>query len=84
MFSGIHISVNAQAKAADEAKQRLRLRYPRSLPQPRRREPFRVLLRLPCVNKIPIVHQPGSFSHSSIGVSSPTRMDSRMPGADRR
>jgi aminoglycoside phosphotransferase len=28
MFSGIYVSVNTQGKAADEAKQRLRLRYP--------------------------------------------------------
>jgi hypothetical protein len=43
-----------------------------------------ILLSLFGVDDLPRRRQPGSFSHSSTGVASPSRMDSRMPGTDRR
>lgn len=33
---------------------------------------------------LPRGHQPGSFSHSSIGVASPSRIDSHIPGTESR
>jgi len=47
-------------------------------------KPASILLRLPGKDNLPRLHQPGSFSHSSTGVASPSRTDSRMPGTDSR
>lgn len=43
-----------------------------------------VFLGLPSEYHLPRRHQPGSFLHLSTGVDSPLRIDSRMPGIDRR
>ena len=63
----------------ENAEKLLRLR-----PETRRSQTTRVLLRLLCEDELPGRHQPGSFSHRSIGVASPSAMDSRMPGTERR
>ncbi len=47
-------------------------------------KPAGILLRLPGKDYLPGLHQPGSFSHCSRGVASPSRTDSRMPGTDSR
>ena len=53
-------------------------------PETRRSQTTGVLLRRLCEDDLPGRHQPGSFSHRSIGVASPSAMDSRMPGTERR
>jgi hypothetical protein len=50
----------------------------------RRSEAPSVLLILFCEDELPGCHQPGSLTHRSIGVASPSAMDSRMPGTERR
>src|SRR5665213_2958250 len=49
-----------------------------------RSETTGVLLRLLREDDLPRRHQPGSFSHRSIGVANPSAMDSRMSGTERR
>ncbi len=46
-------------------------------------ESFRIFPSLPGKDDPP-THQPGSSEHSSTGVSSPSRMDSLIPGMDSR
>src|SRR5436309_10582993 len=52
--------------------------------QPCDRELFCILLCLFREDDAPSIHQPGSSEHSSIGVSRPSRIDSRIPGKDSR
>ena len=49
-----------------------------------RGETTSVFLGLLSEYHLPRRHQPGSFLHLSTGVDSPLRIDSRMPGIDRR
>ena len=51
--------------------------------EPCRSELFGVLLRLSCIDQLP-GHQAIFLAHLETGVLSPSTMDSRMPGMDRR
>jgi hypothetical protein len=53
-------------------------------PETGRSETTGVPLSSFCEDELPGCHQPGSFSHCSIGVANPSAMDSRMPGTERR
>lgn len=55
----------------------------RSRTKARTGDPARVLLRLSCEDNGPAYH-PGWPEHSSAGVAIPSRIDSRIPGTDRR
>lgn len=59
-------------------QERLRLRL-----QPGSRQLFGILLRLFGLNERPS-HQSSSLAHSLTGVAGPSRIDSRVPGTDRR
>lgn len=59
-------------------QERLRL-----LLQPGSRQLFGILLRLFGLNEHPS-HQSSSLAHSLTGVADPSRIDSRVPGTDRR
>jgi len=53
-------------------------------PEARGTETASVFLGLRGEDDLPRCHQPGSFSHWSVGVAIPSMIDSRMPGTDRR